>query len=80
MELVAASGALVDPGVWPLGIESMDSSQSGPAVSGVVVATPPVLRLAVAAHLARFRGQSRVHTESDLPGYLPPNEPDTRKE
>jgi integrase/recombinase XerD len=45
----------------------MDSSQSGPAVSGVVVvATSPVLRLAVAAHLARFKGQSRVHTESDL--------------
>jgi integrase/recombinase XerD len=29
-----------------------------------------VLRLAVAAYLARFKGQSRVHTESDLRGYL----------
>ena len=28
------------------------------------------LRLAVAAYLARFKGQSRVHTESDLRGYL----------
>lgn len=48
----------------------MDISQSGPAVSGVVVTTSPVLRLAVAAYLARFKGQSRVHTESDLGGYL----------
>lgn len=47
----------------------MDISQSGPAVSGVVVTTSPVLRLAVAAYLARFKGQSRVHTESDLRGY-----------
>ncbi len=29
-----------------------------------------MLRLAVAAYLARFTGQSRVHTESDLRGYL----------
>jgi hypothetical protein len=48
----------------------MDTSRSGPAVSGVVVTTSPVLRLAVAAYLARFKGQSRVHTESDLRGYL----------
>jgi integrase/recombinase XerD len=26
--------------------------------------------LAVAAYLARFKGQSRIHTESDLRGYL----------
>jgi integrase/recombinase XerD len=35
---------------------------------------PPVrfdgLRLAVAAYLARFKGQSRMHTESDLRSYL----------
>jgi integrase/recombinase XerD len=48
----------------------MDTSQPGPAVSGIVVTTSPVLRLAVAAYLARFKGQSRVHTESDLRGYL----------
>jgi integrase/recombinase XerD len=48
----------------------MDMSQSGPAVSGVVVTTSRVLRLAVAAYLARFKGQSRVHTESDLRSYL----------
>lgn len=48
----------------------MDISQSGSAVSGVVVTASPVLRLAVAAYLARFKGQSRVHTESDLRGYL----------
>jgi integrase/recombinase XerD len=28
------------------------------------------LRLAAAAYLARFRGQSRMHTESDLRAYL----------
>ena len=66
----AALGELVDAGVWPLGTEFMDTSHSGPAVSGVVVTTSPVLRLAVAAYLARFKGQSRVHTESDLRGYL----------
>jgi hypothetical protein len=32
------------------------------------VTTSPVLRLAVAAYLARFKGQSRVHTESDVWG------------
>lgn len=48
----------------------MDTSQSGPAVSGVIVTASPMLRLAVAAYLARFKGQSRVHTESDLRGYL----------
>ncbi|MEQ4205762.1 hypothetical protein [Actinopolymorpha sp. B9G3] len=46
------------------------TSPSGPAVSGVVVATSPLLRMAVAAYLARFKGQSRIHTESDLRGYL----------
>ncbi|MEQ7011334.1 hypothetical protein ABN028_34730 [Actinopolymorpha sp. B17G11] len=46
------------------------TSSSGPAVSGVVVATSPLLRMAVAAYLARFKGQSRIHTESDLRGYL----------
>ena len=48
----------------------MDTSQSEPAVSGIVVTTSPTLRLAVAAYLARFEGQSRVHTESDLRGFL----------
>ncbi|HEX3244680.1 MAG TPA: integrase, partial [Chloroflexota bacterium] len=28
------------------------------------------LRLAVAAYLARFKGQSRAHTKSDLGAYL----------
>jgi integrase/recombinase XerD len=53
-----------------LGTGGMDISQPGPAVSGIVVTTSGVLRLAVAAYLARFKGQSRVHTESDLRGYL----------
>lgn len=30
----------------------------------------PTLRLAVAAYLARYKGQSRLHTESDLRAYL----------
>lgn len=29
-----------------------------------------VLRIAVAAHLTRYRGQSRIHTESDLHLFL----------
>ena len=48
----------------------MQNSDSGPAVSGVVVSKTPVLRLAVAAYLARFKGQSRINTESDLRSYL----------
>src|SRR4051812_26156657 len=30
----------------------------------------PMLRLAVAAHLARYKGESRTHTASDLNSYL----------
>jgi len=53
-----------------MGAWGMEISQPGPAVSGVVVATSGVPRLAVAAYLARFKGQSRIHTDSDLRGYL----------
>ena len=48
----------------------MEIYQPVPAVSGEVVSTSNVLRMAIAAHLARFKGQSRVHTESDLRAYL----------
>jgi len=48
----------------------MENSPPRPAVSGGVVTTSRVLRIAVAAYLARFAGQSRIHTESDLRGYL----------
>src|SRR4051812_13074442 len=48
----------------------MESPEPAPAVSGVIVPVVPSLRLAVAAYLARFKGQSRVHAESDLRGYL----------
>jgi site-specific recombinase XerD len=48
----------------------MDNSPSGPAVTGTVVIASTVPRLAVAAYLARFKGQSRTHTESDLRCYL----------
>jgi integrase/recombinase XerD len=62
-------GAVDSPFSWR-GTEAMENSQPGPAVSGVVVTTTHVRRLAVAAYLARFKGQSRIHTESDLRGYL----------
>jgi hypothetical protein len=48
----------------------MENSQVGAVISGAVVTTPDVLRLAVAANLSRFKGQTRIHTESDLRGYL----------
>jgi integrase/recombinase XerD len=48
----------------------MDPLVVEPLVSGVVTPVPDVLRLAVAAYLARFKGQSRVHSESDLRSYL----------
>ena len=48
----------------------MDSLEPVPAVSGVIVPVVPSLHLAVAADLARFKGQSRMHAESDLRGYL----------
>ena len=38
------------------------------------------LRLAIAAYLARFKGSSRQHTESDLRCYLVPLENRTRLE
>ena len=41
---------------------SVPSDQAGPS--------PDQLRLAVTAYLARFKGSSREHTESDLRCYL----------
>ena len=52
------------------GTGAMENSQPDPAVSGVLVRNPHGRRLAVAAYLARFKGQSRIHTECDLRGYL----------
>jgi site-specific recombinase XerD len=48
----------------------MENFEPHPATSDLVVTTAQVKRLAVAAYLARFKGQSRIHTESDLRGYL----------
>jgi hypothetical protein len=49
----------------------MESIGVMPAVAGeTVVASAERLRFAAAAYLARFKGQSRVHTESDLRGYF----------
>jgi len=53
-----------------MGTGWMEIYQSAPAVSGVIVSTSDGLRVAIAAHLARFTGQSRVHTESDLRAYI----------
>ena len=58
----------LDSAFWWRGTEAMANSQAGPAVSGAVVTTTQVRCLAVAAYLARFKGQSRIHTESDLRG------------
>jgi len=49
----------------------MGSSIVAPVEPGDVVAEEPdVLRLAVAAYLARFKGASRKHAESDLRVFL----------
>lgn len=51
----------------------MEQWISEPAVSGVIVTDPSSsLLLAVAAHLTRYQGQSRVHVESDLRSHLRP--------
>jgi hypothetical protein len=54
----------IDAEPHPRGTEVMENSETSPAVSGGVVSTSPVRQLAVAAYLARFKGQSRIHIES----------------
>ena len=54
----------------PFGTGWMENSAKGPAISRAILPTPRVLHLAMAAYLARFKGQSRIHTESDLRGYI----------
>lgn len=53
-------------GCWPVRRTGMDTTTL-PALLNV---DDPMLRLAVAAHLARYKGQSRAHTASDLNAYL----------
>jgi integrase/recombinase XerD len=48
----------------------MTTSDAGPAVSGDVTCINRELRLAIAGYLARFKGESRLHTESDLRCFL----------
>ena len=48
----------------------MDRIELAPAISGQLSPPSSRLRLAVAAYLARFKGQSRIHTESDLRGFV----------
>jgi integrase/recombinase XerD len=45
----------------------MNTAQILPALPEL---TDRALRLAVAAYLARYKGQTRIHTESDLRSYL----------
>jgi hypothetical protein len=48
----------------------MNFPELPPVPSDYLVAHADPLRLAVAAYLARFKGSSREHTESDLRCYL----------
>jgi integrase/recombinase XerD len=48
----------------------MDNVDMAPAISGELVDLAGQRRLAVAAYLAPFKGQSRIHTESDLRGFV----------
>lgn len=51
----------------------MQTIDVGPAVSGNIISTTEQsdpLRRAVAAYLSRFKGRSRVHSESDLRAFL----------
>jgi hypothetical protein len=48
----------------------MNFTELAPAPSDRPVPRSDQLRLAVAAYLARFKGSSRYHTESDLRCYL----------
>ena len=48
----------------------MTSTPLAPALSNPPEPFTDQLRLAVAAYLARFKGSSREHTESDLRCYL----------
>jgi site-specific recombinase XerD len=48
----------------------MTTPDTVPAVSGEVICFNRDLQLAVAGYLARFKGQSRAHTESDLRCFL----------
>jgi len=66
-------------GVWPsdsaaLTVElpralpgQMNTAELIPVISPL---DDQILRLAVAAHLARYKGQTRVHTASDLSSYF----------
>jgi integrase/recombinase XerD len=51
----------------------METIDTSPAVTGTIHPLSSLsdpLRRAVAGYLARFKGQSRVHTESDLRCYM----------
>ncbi len=48
----------------------MIPAEPAPVPSSQAAPLPDHLRLAVAAYLARFKGSSREHTESDLRCYL----------
>jgi integrase/recombinase XerD len=57
---------------WPAGavLSMMHYNESVPAKASALVPHADQLRLAVAAYLARFKGTTRDHTDSDLRCYL----------
>ena len=48
----------------------MNTTQPSSAIVPLSPRPTAVLRQAVAAHLARYTGQTRTHTESDLRAFL----------
>ena len=55
---------------WAQCLDMMNFTELPPVPSDYLVPVTDQLRLAVAAYLARFKGSSRDHTESDLRCYL----------
>jgi hypothetical protein len=64
--LLADQGPAVD-GRFDVARRSRMDTDTLPALIG---ADDPMLRLAIAAHLARYKGRTRAHTASDLNAYL----------
>jgi hypothetical protein len=65
--MTAPGSAAVRVGSRALAVGGMKAAQLASTDLGVGDSTA---RLAVAAYLARYKGQSRLHTESDLRRYL----------
>ena len=70
MPLLGTFGGLPGGARWAQGLGMMTFAELSSVPSGPLVPFTGQLRLAVAAYLARFKGSSRYHTESDLRCYL----------